>query len=308
MSLRIRQVEHFIRVVEQGSIGKAARMLNISQPALTKSLHQLERDINAVLLERSRSGVRPTVYGDCLYKHAKRVETELARATQEIEELRGTHRGIVTVGAIPAVARGFLPAVIVQLTHSRPGITVSVSELNNSELLASFSKGEFDFIVAILDQDELETGQVAKTLFYDELVVAVRPKHPLTKLAKVRPRDLLAHPWIYPRAGTARRKRIDDFFFASGLTPPVATVEGSSTSFKLAILLQSDLITVMPQGVLDSDESAKQLRAIRFKGPTLRRRIGIIHRGASNLSPASRALIGEIEAAAKVPVRTLADE
>src|ERR1700761_9347173 len=116
MPIRIRHVAHFVRVVEQGSIGKAAKLLNISQPALTKSLHQLERDINAVLLERSRNGVRPTVYGDCLYKHAKRVETELVRAEQEIEELRGTHRGIVSVGAIPAVARGFLPGVIAQMT------------------------------------------------------------------------------------------------------------------------------------------------------------------------------------------------
>lgn len=308
MALRIRHVTHFVRVVEQGSIGKAARQLNISQPALTKSLHQLERDINAVLLERSRNGVRPTVYGDCLYKHAKRVETELVRAEQEIEELRGTHRGIVSVGAIPAVARGFLPGVIAQMTKSRPGITVSVSEVNNMELLSSFNKGEFDFVMAILDQEELEPGQVVKPLFEDELVAVVRAKHPLAKLGKVKPKDLLAYPWIYPRAATARRKRIDDFFYAAGLTPPVATVEGSSTSFKLAILLKSDLITLMPEAVVSSDENAKQLTVIKLKGPTLRRRIGIIHRGVVNLSPASRALISEIEATGKMAGAALVEE
>lgn len=295
-----RRIDHFMSVVEQGSLGKAARRLNVSQPALTKSLHQLERELKVELLERTSRGVRPTVYGECLYKHAKRVETELARALQEIDELRGAHRGSVTVGAIPAAARSFLPGAIVSLARQRPGITVSVSEMNNAELLSAFSKGEFDFVIAIVDQGDIDPAHTVKTLVNDELVAVVRPKHPLTKLPRVTPKELLEYPWIYPRAGTARRKRIDDFFYEAGLNPPVATVEGSSTSFKLAILLKSDLVTVLPEGVLNSDENAKRLAAIRLNGPTLRRRIGMVHRGVGNLSPAARALIAEAEAASKL--------
>lgn len=295
MKLNFRHLDQFVCVAEQGSITKAARMLRISQPAITKSLHQLELELRATLFHRGRHGVHPTVFGECLYRHAKRIEGELLRTSQEIDALRGVHQGIITVGAIPTVARRLLPTAILQLNKARPGITVSVTERSNPELLTAFDAGEFDFIMCILDQEDLDPTYVMQTLLYDEIVAVVRPRHPLTKLAKVTPKDLLTYPWIYPRTGGLRRKRIDDFFHSCGLPPPKASVEGSSTSFKLAMLLKSDLITALPESFAMSDEYSKRLVPIKMKPPILRRPIGIIHRGLSNVTPAARALLAEIK-------------
>lgn len=295
MKLNIRHLDQFICVAEQGSITKAARMLRISQPAITKGIHQLEIDLHATLFHRGPHGVHPTIYGECLYKHAKRIEGELLRTSQEIDELRGVHQGIVTVGAIPTVARKLLPTSILQLNKTRPGITVSVTEKANPELLAAFDAGEFDFIICILDHENLDPAYVMQILLYDEIVAVVRPRHPLTKLAKVSPKDLLTYPWIYPRTGGLRRKQIDDFFYSCGLTPPKATIEGSSTSFKLAVLLKSDLITALPESFVTSQEYSKRLVPIKMKPPILRRSIGIIHRGLNNLPSAAKSLLAELK-------------
>jgi LysR family transcriptional regulator of gallate degradation len=294
MAMHLRQIAHYIQTVEQGSIGKAARALNLTQPALSKSLQQLEHEMSAALLERSAQGVRTTVLGQSFYEHAKRIDTEFKNARYELEELRGVRKGSISVGAIPEVARRILPKSIAQLTRAHPGVTVSVSEMNNTELFVDFDKGTFDFVIGVLDQHRMAPGQISRILFHDELVVVVRPSHPLTRLSKVTPTDLLRFPWIYPNAGTARRERIDNFFFAEGLDPPEVTIEGSSTSFKLAILLESDLVTMMPEGVVMADGTARQLAVIKLGSKFLRRPVGIVHRGWKNLLPSSRTLIGEI--------------
>jgi DNA-binding transcriptional LysR family regulator len=294
MTLHLRQISHFIQTVEQGSIGKAARLLNLTQPALSKSLQQLEHQMDAALLERSAQGIRLTALGQCFYEHAKRIDAEFRNARDELEELRGVRKGTINVGAIPVVARSILPKSIAHLTRDHPGVMVSVTEMNNTELFEAFDKGTFDFVAGIIDQHHMLNGQSSRILFHDELVVVVRPAHPLTKLAQVTPQDLLRFPWIYPNVGTARRKRIDNFFAGEGLDPPEVTIEGSSTSFKFAILLESDLVTMMPEGVVTVDGTARQLTAIKLGSEFLRRPVGIVHRGWKNLLPSSRTLIGEI--------------
>src|ERR1700754_1845337 len=153
--MNFRQLEQFVQIVDQGSIGKASRALHISQPALTKSLRQLEADLKVRLVNRSAYGVQLTAYGESLYEHAKRVASEIARAERDIEALRGVSKGSVSVGAIPIAAYGLLPTAITRLTAMRPGITVSVVERANAEIMPAFHQGQFDFIIGILDDHEL---------------------------------------------------------------------------------------------------------------------------------------------------------
>src|ERR1700754_3276932 len=129
MSMHLRQIGYFIEVVEQSSIGKAARALNLTQPALSKSLRQLEDEMGASLFDRTADGVRLTPSGKRFLLHARRIHVEFKNAKQELDELRGVHRGTINVGAIPVVARSVLPRAIAQLTSAHPGVLVSVSEM-----------------------------------------------------------------------------------------------------------------------------------------------------------------------------------
>lgn len=292
-----RQVGYFLAVIEQGSITKAAASLHLSQPALTKSLRQLENDVQVPLLERSSRGVHPTVFGECLYEHAKRAETELSRALHDIEILRGARSGSVAVGAVPVMAKDILPSAVVRLMKARPGINITITELRNSQLLPAFRKGQFDFVVGILDSEELDDSFVTKILFYDELVAAVRPNHPLTMMDTIEPKDLLRFPWIYPNRGTAHRRRMDTYFQAARLRPPLGTIVGGSNSFIKSTLMQSDFVAVLPEDVVRDDNAQGTLTAISLDSPILRRPLGIIHRGKKTLTPLGRTLMLEIERA-----------
>ncbi len=295
MGLNSRQIEQFLCVVESGGLTKASGVLNISQPALTKSLRHLEQELKVKLLERHSRGMRPTIYGECLYDHAKRVDAELDRARSEIEALRGARKGSVAVGVIPLIAKSYLPSAIVRLMKVRPEVTVSVTELNNSDLVPAFRRGQFDFIVGILANGPLEDGMQQNILFYDELVITVRRNHPLVRSQNLNVRELGKYPWIYPRLGSAHRQRIDEYFRLEGSTPPAATVEGGSETFIQSILADSDLVAVLPKGLIHDEGSDDGIMEISLNSPVFRRPIGIMHRGASNLSPLSRILITEIQ-------------
>jgi DNA-binding transcriptional LysR family regulator len=116
--MNIRQIDQFIAIVEQGSLSQAARVLSISQPALTKSLHQLERELNVRLLTRSPFGVQLTVFGESLYAHGKRINMDISRAELDIEALRGAHSGRISVGTIPLGARSMLPEAVKRLSST----------------------------------------------------------------------------------------------------------------------------------------------------------------------------------------------
>jgi LysR family transcriptional regulator of gallate degradation len=295
--MNARQMEYFIRAVELGSLGKAARSLNISQPALSKSLHQLEAEMQTRLVERTNYGVRATVFGECLYEHAKRAEGEFVRARHEIEALRGASRGSISIGVVPIVARQLLPIAVARLGRLRPGITVSVTERQNASIFASFYTGEFDFIVAAMEAPPLEANLTTKILFYDELVVAVRADHPLASLGSVTAEDLTKYPWIYPKMGTPFRRRVDDYFHAAKTQPPKCLVEGGSDNFVRALLAESDLVAIVAESLVEEERQGGRIKIIRLGSRRLRRPIGIIHRGWSKLTPASRALISELEKA-----------
>ena len=123
-----RRLKHFLAVYQHGSIGQAAEALLLTQPALSKSIRQLERDLNVTLFERTPLGVVPTVYGEALAVHARVIQAELLTAETELSTLKGTSRGKVTVGIGPSIAVNLMPAATLLLAERAPGIHVTVVE------------------------------------------------------------------------------------------------------------------------------------------------------------------------------------
>ena len=110
-----RLIRQFIAAVEHGNITSASLALNISQPALTKSIRKLENSLGVKLLERHSRGVVPTSYGEILLRRGKLVEIEFEYASTEIEALRGGNQGAIRIGASPVFATLFIPKVSAQI-------------------------------------------------------------------------------------------------------------------------------------------------------------------------------------------------
>src|SRR3954466_14453818 len=110
--MEIRQLRHLVTVAKFASFGRAAESLNLTQPALSKSIRSLEKSLGVRLFERSAFGVRPTIYGEKLVEYAKMMLSLTSEAEAEIGAMQGARRGTLHVGAVTSVIRDLLPKAL----------------------------------------------------------------------------------------------------------------------------------------------------------------------------------------------------
>ena len=142
--IRLRHLHTFVAVAQQGTLGRAAETLNLSQPALSKTLNELEQLTGTRLFERGRFGAQLTLVGEQFLTHAVKVLDALNSAGQALNRKEGLNNDIVRIGALPTAALGILPTVIGQFHKQQKDITLQVATMNNTMLLAGLKSGEID--------------------------------------------------------------------------------------------------------------------------------------------------------------------
>ena len=138
--METRQLLHFLAAVEHGSFHKAAEALNVSQPALTKSIRRLETTLGLTLFERHTRGISPTPYGDALASHGALIATDLQHAVQVVKDMQRAVLGTIRIGAGPSMGVALLPAVTSALLTQQPGIRLQVRNGLNDTLLAALQR------------------------------------------------------------------------------------------------------------------------------------------------------------------------
>lgn len=290
----LRQLRYLVEAIEQGSIGRAAVRLGLSQPALTKSLRLLERELDVALLERTSTGVVPTAYGRSLYEHAKAVDAVVADAQAEIGQMRGKHAGSVHIGALPSIAGGILAQAVAAVAGPHPQISARIVEKMNFELLPGLRRAEFDFVVGLAGETE-ELGVRSRVILHDALVVIARAGHRLAGRSDVSESELAVEPWLFPMVGSSHRHVLEDFFRAGGVAPPAARMETTSVQMIKSVVMRSDYVGVLPLHVMEQEVRVGLLVPLVVRSPLLRRTIAIHHRENHPLSAAARALMRAIE-------------
>jgi DNA-binding transcriptional LysR family regulator len=247
--LESRRLRHFLAVYELGSIGQASEKLLLTQPALSKSLRQLEDELGVRLFDRTPMGVVPTVYGNALALHAKSIEAQIRTAEAQISSLKGKAKGHVTVGIGPSVARNIMPAATRTLRSLQPDIALTVIEGLVDDLLPRLRRQELDLMVGAWPRiaDPMFTTEV---VLVDRLEVVARSGHPLAG-RPVRRQELLAFPWALPPSTQKWRQSLDDLFIERGLEPPRPQVVSNSAGFLQALIRSSDYLSFLPRQLLD---------------------------------------------------------
>ena len=295
-----RRIQHFLAAVRHGNLTEAAATLEISQPALSKSIKALEKSIGARLLERGRFGVRPTPYGEALVTRGNMIEAELRNAQSEIDAMKGARRGHVLIGCGPTEANRLLPLAIAKLNRSNPDLRITALYGLNESLMPWVKQGEVDFALSSVPMQTIDPELTHERLFTESGVVVARVGHPLAKKRNLSMAELARHPWVLPRRREMERRALDDLFLAHGLTIPDAVVETTSTVLMKSMLMQSDFLTFLPRELIYWELQAGQLTTLALSGPTWDRAVGITRRARGSLNVASRVLIEALrEAAAK---------
>ncbi|WP_217161566.1 LysR substrate-binding domain-containing protein [Streptomyces sp. AC512_CC834] len=292
--LKFRHLVLIDALSRRGSVVGAAAELHVTQPAATRSLHELEDILGVPLFERGPRGITPTVFGEAFTRHARAVLAQLAQAGRHVVELAAADRGTVVVGTHLAGSNVLLPRAIAALKKERPHLTVIVREGSPEALLLELEAGRVDLVVGRLTAPSDERMERRK--LYDESVEpVVRATHPLAGRGGVELAELVEHPWILPGAETVLRREVEELFGRHGFALPLNRVETTSFLTMRQLLLETDVVAVLPSLIVRDDN-----RLVRLSVPLdpIGHSVGLTRSAARTLSPSAEALIESLETVA----------
>ena len=246
--MRLNQIRDLIAVSEAGSLRAAARRIGISQPAMSKSLAELEREFQAQLLTRTSRGVALTAAGRAFVARARVVQGELRKVQEDLAALRGGTEGTVAFGVGPALGLPLIPGAMARFRAERPQARVRIREGMRDALLPLVRDETLDFGVSEKLAEATEPGIHFRPLFRLELAVAARKGHPLARATSLS--DLAEAAWLFfypPGSGGA----LERAFVAAGLSSLNGVVHCESYVTALALIAQTDLLGLVPPEIIE---------------------------------------------------------
>ena len=271
--IRLRHLHTFVAVAQQGTLGRAAETLNLSQPALSKTLNELEQLTGTRLFDRGRLGAQLTLVGEQFLTHAVKVLDALNTAGQALNRKEEPASDIVRVGALPTAALGILPAAIGQFHRQQKHATLQVATMNNTMLLAGLKSGELDLGIG--------------------LKLVVRPNHPLLQDTVTLSR-VMEWPVVVSPKGTVPRQNAEALLQMQGCTLPSGCIETLSASLSRQLTVDYDYVWFVPSGAVKDDLRRGVLTALPVTSPGAGEPIGILTRVDAPLSEGAQTLLSAI--------------
>ena len=291
--IRLRHLHTFVAVAQQGTLGRAAETLNLSQPALSKTLNELEQLTGTRLFERGRLGAQLTLVGEQFLTHAVKVLDALNSAGQALNRKEGLNNDIVRIGALPTAALGILPTVIGQFHKQQKDITLQGATMNNTMLLAGLKSGEIDIGIGRMSDPELMSGLHYELLFLESLKLVVRPGHPLLQETVTLSR-VMEWPVVVSPKGTVPRQNAEALLQSQGCKMPAGCIETLSASLSRQLTVDFDYVWFVPSGAVKDDLRRGVLTALPIATQGAGEPIGILTRVDATLTPGTQTLLSAI--------------
>jgi LysR family pca operon transcriptional activator len=287
-----------LRVAEaldaHGSLLKAAAALGVGQPAVSRSLQELEEIVGARLFERHPRGVRPTQAGLAVIRLARRVLAEIRRADEELDLLGSAEGGSVAIGVLPVAAVGVLPGALIRLKRRHPAIRVRLQQGRTEELLPLLAAREVEMVVGRLYAPAMPDGFLREALWEEPISVLARADHPILATdGPVATEALARHDLVLPTVSQRVGQEIEQLLSLLGLAP-AAALRSSSHGFIREMLLATDCLSVMPRLMMAGDLLRGALRVVPLPIPAPPRPAGLILPAAPDPSPAAAAFIAAL--------------
>ncbi|EAQ1779789.1 LysR family transcriptional regulator [Salmonella enterica] len=291
--IRLRHLHTFVAVAQHGTLGRAAETLNLSQPALSKTLNELEQLTGTRLFERGRLGAQLTVPGEQFLTHAVKVLDALNTAGQALNRKEDASADVVRVGALPTAALGILPAAIGRFHQQQKSTSLQVATMNNTMLLAGLKSGEIDLGIGRMSDPELMGGLNYELLFLESLKLVVRPGHPLLQETITLSR-VMEWPVVVSPKGTVPRQNAEALLQSQGCKMPAGCIETLSASLSRQLTVDYDYVWFVPSGAVKEDLRQATLVSLPVPTQSAGEPIGILTRVDIPLSTGAQMLIAAI--------------
>lgn len=303
--LKTRQLLLVVALAEEGNIHRAAAALNMTQPAASKLLRELEEMLDALLFERMPRGMKPTLYGDALIRHARAVLGSLDQAQEELIALKAGRLGHVAVGAITSPGVRVLPSAVAAVKRTHANMRVSVEIDASNVLLEHLAQDKLDVVLGRLSDEHDKLALRYEPLTGEPVCAVVRPGHPLlagasdtpdTPDTPLRLADVARASWVVPPVASVLRHRFELMFQRASLAPPSNIVETSALLFITRVLEQSDMIAVLTGDVARYYAAHGMVAILPLPMDCQMDDFGIITRADRLLSPAAEVMIEALRA------------
>lgn len=294
-----RLLNRFVAIVELGSLNRAAQKLNLSQPALSKSIQALEEMLGVDLMKRGPRGISVTPYGQSVYTYAKLIGAELRRMDEDLGSMRALTLGTVNLGTSPGnvFTSNVLANGILRLAKKGRRLTINSRVGPREHLMKPLLLGELDFIITVLT-DALPPELVQEQLYEDPLIFVVKPSHLLAKRKALGIVDIIPFPLVVPDEDA--HDSMQRLALSQGHQLNQAVMRCNASTLIKAVLISGEFVAMVREDMARLDlkngevtrlSLSKDLSSESFLRA---QRMGLVYRANATLPKASEALMGEI--------------
>jgi DNA-binding transcriptional LysR family regulator len=274
--MKLQDLHVFLTVVNAGSMGKAAAILNSTQPNITRSIAALEHTLGVRLLDRHYRGVEPTDFGRALLKRSQIAFDELRASVKDIEFLADPSAGQIRIGSITYLAASFVTAVINRLSSGYPRMSFNVLAGDSTTLHHALTDRNVDFVLAQRFGAFSDEQFNFDKLYEENYVVLAGVKNRWVRRKGVALGDLLNEPWTLSSPETVIGMVAKEAFSTSGLPHPRVTVVTFPKEMRMNLVLTGRFLTISPTSDLRLPTKRSEFKALPVKLPIAPIPVGII--------------------------------
>ena len=287
--MKLNQLRDVVAIAERGSLRAAARHLELAQPALTRSVHELERELGVPLFERRARGMILTPMGEAFVRRANAVLSEVRRARDEVEQLHGGTRGRVVAGLSLAAHIALLPAALKPFRARYPQVQLHLIEGWYPTLEAGLKDGSVDFYVGPQHERRHRPNSSRNTCSTTRASCSARSGHPLSRARSLR--DLADAEWATTSVTFKAEEELRELFEQHGLPAPRLALQSQSALTLIVALANSDLLAMVPVQWTQFDAVSQSLAPIPVKEVVPAPSIVTVRRAGLPLTPAAEFLL-----------------
>jgi DNA-binding transcriptional LysR family regulator len=287
--MKLNQLRDVVAIAERGSLRAAARHLSLAQPALTRSVHELERELGVPLFERRARGMTLTPMGEAFVRRANAVLSEMRRARDEVEQLHGGTRGSVVAGLSIVPHLAMLPQALRPFRQRYPNVELHLIEGLYPTLEAGLKDGSVDLYIGPQPERPPPAELTQEKLFDNTRVILGRKGHPLQKARSLR--DLVDAEWVTTSITHRAEEEMGELFARHGLPSPRLALQTQSALTLMVALAYSDVLAMVPVQWTKFDLTAQALLPIPVKETLPAAPIVLVRRAGLPLTPAAELFV-----------------
>src|SRR5215468_3352490 len=298
--VKLHDLHVLMAVAQAGNMSKAAALLNTTQPAISRSIAELERTIGVRLLDRNSQGVEVTEYGRVLLDGGAAVFDDLRQAVKDIKFLSDPTAGEVRIGCSNILGANFVSAVIHRLSRQHPHIVFHLVTGYVEALHRELSERNVDLVIAVRLGALVDERLEFESLFDDQFVVVAGAQNPWARRRKIELAELVNEPWVLPPPRSVVASLALEIFRASGLDYPRTVVVTESPQLRFNLPATGSFLTMLSASALRFPTSRTEIKALPVQLPIAPVPAGIVTLKNRTLSAVARLFIRHAREVAKL--------